>query len=60
MRTGKARRTGRGPTEFLHRSLTVATSAQIRRPSMTAVGYAGLYLLVALAVAIYHFRQRDL
>jgi ABC-type transport system involved in multi-copper enzyme maturation permease subunit len=34
--------------------------ANISVPSVGMVGYSGLYLLVLLAVAIYHFQRRDL
>jgi ABC-2 type transport system permease protein len=41
-------------------SLPFSPFADISVPSVTMIGYAGVYLLVALAIAIYHFYQRDL
>jgi hypothetical protein len=29
-------------------------------PSLTMIGYAVVYLLIALTIAIYHFHSRDL
>jgi len=29
-------------------------------PSLAMIGYAGAFLLAALAIAIYHFQNRDL
>jgi Cu-processing system permease protein len=34
--------------------------ANVSVPSWTMVGYAGVYLVVALLIAVYHFSQRDL
>jgi hypothetical protein len=34
--------------------------ANISVPSSAMVGYARFYLIVVLAVAIYHFQHRDL
>jgi len=34
--------------------------ANVSVPSVTMVGYAGCYLLLMLALAIYHFQRRDL
>lgn len=41
-------------------SLSFSPFANVSIPSMIAVGYAGIYLVVVLAVGIYHFQQRDL
>ena len=41
-------------------SLSFSPFANVSIPSMTAVGYAVVYLLVVLAVAVIHFQQRDL
>jgi Cu-processing system permease protein len=41
-------------------SLSFSPFANVSIPSGIAVGYAGIYLVVVLAVAIYHFQQRDL
>jgi Cu-processing system permease protein len=41
-------------------SLQFSPFADISVPSLTMVGYAGVYLFVALAIAIYHFQHRDL
>ncbi len=41
-------------------SLSFSPFANVSIPSVTAVWYAGLYLCVALAVAIRHFQARDL
>ena len=41
-------------------SLPFSPFADVSIPSSTMVGYAGVYLLVALSIAIYHFRHRDL
>ncbi len=41
-------------------SLSFSPFANISIPSGAAVAYAGLYLVVALGIAIYHFHQRDL
>jgi Cu-processing system permease protein len=41
-------------------SLQFSPFADISVPSLAMIGYAGVYLLGALAVAIYHFQHRDL
>jgi Cu-processing system permease protein len=41
-------------------SLSFSPFANVSIPSMTAVGYAGVYLIAVLAVAVIHFHQRDL
>lgn len=41
-------------------SLSFSPFANVSIPSVTAVAYAGVYLCVVLAVATYHFRQRDI
>jgi ABC-type transport system involved in multi-copper enzyme maturation permease subunit len=41
-------------------SLSFSPFANVSIPSATAVSYAVFYLLVVLAVAIYHFGRRDL
>ena len=41
-------------------SLPFSPFANVSIPSGTMIGYAGFYLLVALAIAIYHFGHRDL
>lgn len=41
-------------------SLPFSPFADVSIPSPTMIGYAVAYLLVALAIAIYHFQQRDL
>ena len=41
-------------------SLSFSPFANVSIPSRLAVGYAGVYLLVVLAIAIYHFQRRDL
>ena len=41
-------------------SLSFSPFANVSIPSGTAVAYAGVYLVVALCVAIYHFHRRDL
>jgi Cu-processing system permease protein len=41
-------------------SLQFSPFADISVPSLTMIGYAGAYLLGALAIAIYHFQKRDL
>lgn len=41
-------------------SLQFSPFADISVPSLTMIGYAGVYLLAALAIALYHFQQRDL
>jgi ABC-type transport system involved in multi-copper enzyme maturation permease subunit len=42
------------------RSLDFSPFASRSAPSMTMMGYAIAYLLISFAVAIYHFKQRDL
>jgi Cu-processing system permease protein len=34
--------------------------ADVSVPSLPMIGYAGVYLLIALSVAVYHFEHRDL
>ena len=41
-------------------SLQFSPFADISVPSVAMIGYACVYLLVALVIAIYHFHQRDL
>jgi Cu-processing system permease protein len=41
-------------------SLQFSPFADISIPSVAMIGYATVYLLVALAIAVYHFRERDL
>jgi ABC-2 type transport system permease protein len=41
-------------------SLPFSPFANVSIPSATMIGYAGFYLLVALAIAVYHFHLRDL
>lgn len=41
-------------------ALPFSPFANVSIPSPTMIGYAGFYLLIALAVAIYHFQKRDL
>src|SRR6202040_1675612 len=41
-------------------SLQFSPFADISIPSIAMVGYATVYLFIALAVAVYHFRERDL
>jgi ABC-type transport system involved in multi-copper enzyme maturation permease subunit len=41
-------------------SLSFSPFANVSIPSMTAVGYACVYLVIVLAAAIIHFQQRDL
>ena len=42
------------------RSLPFGPFSQAVAPSLTMVGYAGVYLISSLALAIRHFEQRDL
>ena len=42
------------------RSLPFGPFSNLSAPSPAMIGYAGAYLLVALALAIHHFHQRDL
>lgn len=41
-------------------SLQFSPFADISVPSVAMIGYTSVYLLVALAIAIYHFHERDL
>jgi ABC-2 type transport system permease protein len=41
-------------------SLSFSPFANVSIPSLLAVGYAGIYLLVVVGIAIYHFQTRDL
>jgi ABC-2 type transport system permease protein len=41
-------------------SLQFSPFADVSIPSPTMIGYASIYLLIALAIAVYHFRERDL
>jgi hypothetical protein len=41
-------------------SLQFTPFANVSIPTGTMIGYAVFYLLVALAIALYHFRIRDL
>lgn len=41
-------------------SLPFSPFANVSIPSMTMIGYAGFYLLISLAIAVYHFHLRDL
>jgi Cu-processing system permease protein len=41
-------------------SLQFSPFADISVPSLTMIGYAVVYLLIALTIAIYHFHSRDL
>jgi ABC-type transport system involved in multi-copper enzyme maturation permease subunit len=41
-------------------SLSFSPFANVSIPSGIAIGYAAIYLVVALGVAIYHFQHRDL
>lgn len=41
-------------------SLQFSPFADISIPSATMIGYAIIYLLVVLAIAMYHFHERDL
>jgi Cu-processing system permease protein len=41
-------------------SLSFSPFANVSIPSGVAIGYAGTYLVIVLAVAIYHFQHRDL
>jgi hypothetical protein len=34
--------------------------ADISIPSIAMIAYATVYLLIALAIAVYHFHERDL
>jgi len=41
-------------------SLQFSPFADISIPSIAMIGYAFVYLLIALGIAVYHFRERDL
>lgn len=41
-------------------SLQFSPFADVSIPSWAMIGYAGVYLLAALTIAVYHFHQRDL
>jgi Cu-processing system permease protein len=41
-------------------SLNFSPFADVSVPSATMIGYAGVYMLIALGAAIHHFNQRDL
>jgi hypothetical protein len=41
-------------------SLPFSPFADVSIPSSGMIGYAGVYLLVALSIAIYHFHHCDL
>lgn len=41
-------------------SLPFSPFANVSIPSPTMIGYAGFYLLAAVAIAVYHFHSRDL
>jgi Cu-processing system permease protein len=41
-------------------SLQFSPFADISVPSLAMIAYAGVYLLIALAIAMYHFGKRDL
>lgn len=41
-------------------SLRYSPFANVSIPTMTAVAYAGVFLIVVVGVAVYHFRVRDL
>jgi Cu-processing system permease protein len=44
----------------LTRSLQFSPFSSASTPSPAMVGYASVYLLIVLAIALYHFRERDL
>ncbi len=44
----------------LTRALPFGPFSNASAPSLAMIGYAGVYMLVALAIAIHHFHQRDL
>jgi len=44
----------------LARSLQFTPFANASTPSVAMIGYAMAYLLIAFAIAIRHFRERDL
>lgn len=41
-------------------ALPFSPFANVSIPSATMIGYAGFYMFIALAIAVYHFQQRDL
>lgn len=41
-------------------SLRFSPFADVSVPSITMIGYACVYMLIVLAIATYHFRERDL
>jgi ABC-type transport system involved in multi-copper enzyme maturation permease subunit len=41
-------------------SLQFSPFADVSIPSMTMIAYASIYLVIALGIAVYHFRERDL
>jgi ABC-type transport system involved in multi-copper enzyme maturation permease subunit len=41
-------------------SLQFTVFPDVSVPSVTMIGYAGVYAVIALAIAIYHFQKRDL
>jgi len=41
-------------------SLRFSPFADVSVPSLTMIGYACVYMLIVLAIATYHFRERDL
>jgi Cu-processing system permease protein len=41
-------------------SLQFSPFADISVPSLTMIGYASVYAMIALAIALYHFHERDL
>jgi Cu-processing system permease protein len=41
-------------------SLQFTPFADVSVPSLAMLGYAGVYLLIGLVIAIFHFQQRDL
>jgi hypothetical protein len=41
-------------------ALPFSPFANVSIPSTTMIGYAGFYLIAAMAIALYHFRERDL
>jgi hypothetical protein len=42
------------------RALPFGPFSNASAPSLAMIAYAGAYVLFALAIAIYHFHQRDL
>ena len=41
-------------------SLSFSPFANVSIPSLLAMGYAAVYLLVAFGIAVWHFQRRDL